>query len=255
MTRYFLIIIILTLFASCGSKDFEYTYLSSYTLDGEVIKISGETDNDSGLETNNWNFALKNGKNISKGRFLEGMRIDEWMYTLHRDTSMKVDWSIFRDNSNDIKMSYPKNWSVNKETSRLFEATFETISPIKYSKFFAVTYNNKDSIKMTLQEYLYYSTNKVAQEEKLKKHYSFEIVNKKDTSYYSIIKLIRNNENIMILDYLFERDNKIIELTYSTLDIETEFKNQIFLDMVSCFFYEGKRAYNPMNDNEITIKL
>ncbi|GJM62916.1 hypothetical protein [Persicobacter diffluens] len=255
MTKYIIQVIMFFVLISCQNDEFGYTYLSSYYLDGEPITLTGQTDNDTGLETNDWNFDLTNGKNISKGRFLEGMRIDNWIYTLHRDTSMVVDWIIFRDPIKGIKMSYPKIWHVNKETPRVFEATFETVSPIKRSKFFAVTYNIKDSIKMNMKEYLDYSTNKLAQEERLKRHYTFEIATDKDTTYYSITKLVRNNENIMILDYLFEKDDKIIELTYSTLDIETEFKNQIFLDIVSCFYYEQKRAFDPLTRSEIIIKL
>jgi hypothetical protein len=223
-------------------------------MEGTTVVSAGDILNDNNKETGNWTFSIKGGAILSKGEFDNGLRKGLWTYKLHRDTLIKVDWSIYKNDTNSLIVNYPSDWQIFYNSGFKFIAAFPTISRIKDNKLVVILFHPKDSIKMNLDEYLNLYNRELAKFQIIK-NYNFELKFKNSNTYYSVANYIRDNEELINLNYLYEDNKGIYDITFTTLNIDPEIKNQIFCDFISGLYIDGNRLFDPRQELKMNIKL
>lgn len=248
--RVITLILITVVCFSCGKKESKVPYEFLVFRD-DNIKMWTDTiplDMKDLMEGGDYEVNDKESGVIAKGKFSNGFRIGQWTYHPSDNQTVRIDWSKYSNDTSRTIVNYPREWTVHEIATRPFQATFPTHSKIKKDKFFIVFPQPKDSIGMDLKRYWRHYNVVAFEDEEVKEYALFEFETSSGKSYYfSRYILKRNNEEMLILNFLGEKGATIYDVTYSTLNEDYEEKHIIFFDMVRTMVLQGERFFSPFD--------
>ncbi|KAF0200127.1 MAG: hypothetical protein FD170_3764 [Bacteroidetes bacterium] len=235
----YLFLISLFLLTSCNKEPVKYYHIIN---GNQKTIIKGKVKNE--LEEGNWSIATEKGELLANGVYHAGLKIGLWTYYFN-DTLINILWKKY-ENEKGIKINLPEDWIIIEHESELLQATFETQSKNKLNKYLLIGGYIPSEIGLTFEDYIKLSKQEVREKSSIVDEQSFVVHT--DGKQYSFTRFIinRENEELVVYNYIGLIEGVIIDIGYSSLNENKEYKNLLFFEILIGCYYKGNRIINPL---------
>lgn len=241
VTKIIYIISITLLVISCRKEPVRYYHI----LNGnDTTYIKGNVKNN--MEEGEWSIASKKGKLLANGLYNNGLKEGRWQYNM-QDSLIHINWKIYVNKEKQIRLNIPVNWIVIEHKDVLFQATFNTTSKNIKTKYLLIgTSKISDSIS-SLKSYFDLSQRVVNSRIKVIDRQSFLVYNGENQFYLSRYIYPRDGEELIVFNFIGLINNEIVDIAYSSLNEEQEYKKLLFFELLIGCYYSNNRVLNPLN--------
>lgn len=244
------IFLIIWLLSGCKENKLNYYYISLTEPEGK-IKTVGEYNNS--LESGKFLF-YDDDRLISTGNFVNGQKKGEWSYHLKGDSTITIDWDIFKNKEYKFSISFPKEWYLFYEErpfQAVFDSTIDSTTIERSTNKCFIVYKRKLQNFKNLQKYNeMYNANTLNTFNDVFKD-RFRIVSPSNTYFFSTYTYEWNSHNYITFNFICEHDNCIYDFTYSSLNRQFNKKFLIFFDMIRSCFIDQTRIFPPFNEYSV----
>lgn len=195
------------------------------------------------------------GDTLMRGKYHQGFKRGKWEYHPSETQIVFINWEKYTSENDSLEINHPEEWKLIKSKTRPFQATFGTKSNNKGDKYFIVLPHKKSDLEMNLKEYWGFANEQIHTGDSVKSHLLSEFSREDGEYYFSTYTIVRNNEELFVMNFLGETDSIIYDVTYSSLKEDINRKYTIFLDMIRSLRLEGKRFFTPYEQSTKIIDL
>ena len=240
MKKDIIICIIIFCLFSCQNKKPKYYYLSYNNTITDVIVEGGLKDS---LEFGNWAFYDQKKVLLSKGNYNNGLKEGDWLYLVDH-ANVKLNWSIFLNDTVKLAINYPSKWEVITDKEYLFRVTFGDTDTSK-GKYFLVSKINNDTTAISPDEYSKEVISIVNKHFTINNQTRLVLKNDNRNIYFNKLDIIRNGKNFVMYEACIEINNVLYDFLYSTDDL-TDLPGIIFFNVLQGCFINNTRIINPL---------
>lgn len=240
MKKSIIIYIIIFCLFSCQNKKPKYYYLSYNNTITDVIVDGGLKDS---LELGNWAFYDQKKVLLSKGNYNNGLKEGDWLYLVD-SANVKLNWSIFLNDTVKFAINYPSKWEVITDNEYLFRATFGDTDTSK-GKYLLVSKITNDTTAISPDEYSKQVISLVNKHFTVNNQTRLVLKNNNRKIYFNKLDIIRNGKNFAMYEACIEINNVLYDFMYSTDDL-TDLPGIIFFNVLQGCFINNTRVINPL---------
>jgi len=241
LNRFLVGFLSIILFVSCSNQDIKYHYVVSGDSDIDRTIIDGKTKNQK--EVGEWSIATPNGKLLANGLFDEGVKVGKWLYHLN-DKDLYIDWKKY-SNDKGVTANLPSNWTVLESDDDLLQATFKTFSKNKGNKYFIFGSYDATRLGLTMDEYNSASKENMHKKLIVKQQDDLILYNGNNKYYFTRYILTNNGENLVVFNLIGMVGENIIDIGFSSLDENRDYKHLLFFEIMSGLYYYECRLVDP----------
>jgi hypothetical protein len=245
----------LSVIVGCEKKTVNYEYLMH--REGQIEFWREEMYYEGTDYEERGDFLVKDieGDTLMNGMYDKGFKIGQWNYNSTDTNNFKIWWDKYSNDERQFYINYPKAWTIIKSEKLLFQSTFTTKSIIKNDKYFIVIPQNKNELEISLFDYWEIVKDKTLANDSVNTVLHRKFHQADNDFYFSTYSLLRNNEEMVLFNFLGESDSIIYDVTYSCLKSDLDIKYTTFLDMIRSMRIGNSRVFSPYNHATEIIDL
>jgi hypothetical protein len=240
----------LLILLGCESKKVTYSLLfadnASIVMDTQEIP---ETNFNGLNESGTWSHEL-NQVVYSKGTWENGLKKGIWKYNTG-EREFDITYAYYKDAVSNFQISYPTNWKIYEKLnpSSLFSVSDTTENGDRRTKLFIVLAHDKVKIDKTLKTFNDYLNESMLTDSILAKK-SYKIIGAKREYYLNVYRIKKYGEELLTFNLLGDSDFIIYDISYKTLNINSEEKLLRFLEMSLTARLNCYRFLDPLDKIE-----
>jgi hypothetical protein len=200
-------------------------------------------------------FQDKSNDLLMIGDMKNGIPAGQWKYNIYPDSIIDIEWNSYTNKNESFKIIYPTGWHVFPSKKGLFQVSMIQDTASLNDNYFLILSHDKTTYKdLTKIKYLKKFVSSLSKNT-VKKYTNHSIVDEDSSKYfYSYYQLNKDEKSVLILNFLFDKNNTIYDVTLSVDDknisqsINDRFLsryNVIFLEMVRSIRINGERIFSP----------
>lgn len=255
----FLVLLFSITLLSC--RDESYRVLNNIVVYRDSLKVINDSITIPISKILNGNYSLKVGGNLYKsGVLYESQNVGEWNYTIRsvndKSRNTSIVWKRHNYNNYNCKLSVPSKWTKISNIDSSYICIFNLLPnqdrSIIETDFLVV----KRQIKKgkTLKGYNNYYNKSTLKSNKVMISDNYIIsINSKKIGYFNRYALLDGNYNLFVVNYNFEDNIYVYDVTLKTNDNDTELSQLVFFEVLRSLSFNNEVVLSRNGILDISI--